>query len=330
MPFYNGARYAQSAIDSIVAQSSPPLELIVVNDGSHVEAAQIIHELVAAVSPVLKATVIDQENLGQSAARNAGALAAKGELLAFIDQDDLWHPEHLARLAADFEGDAELGWTYSDFSEIDSNGLLMTREFIRHQGSTHPKTSVHELIAEDVMVLPSASVIRKTAFTAVGGFDPRLRGYEDDDLFVRMFQGGWTSRFYPESLASFRVHRGSSSDKSLFRDSRMIYFHKLVEQFPDDHRRHRFFVSHVIVPRMVRSTLSEYSHAVQSKLYREAREIAGCIATITKAGSRVTGRQRLGLMILHRPRLSRALINVNRSLPRFLRSRAVSVLLPRY
>ena len=113
---------------------------------------------------------------------------ATGELLAFLDQDDLWYPRHLAALSPSFGSDPELGWAYSDFDEIDGDGRLITRQFIAAHQMNHPKTTLHQILGSDLMVLPSASVLRRSAYLAVGGFDVELSGYEDDELFLRMFR----------------------------------------------------------------------------------------------------------------------------------------------
>ena len=71
------------------------------------------------------------------------------------------------------------------------------------------------------MVVPSASVVRRAAFEEVGGFDETLRGYEDDDLYVRGFRAGWRFAFHAEALTAFRVHDSSDSVSGRFIESRV-------------------------------------------------------------------------------------------------------------
>ena len=77
------------------------------------------------------------------------------------------------------------------------------------------------------MVLPSASVLRRSMFEQVGGFDEELCGYEDDDLFVRCFRAGWGHRFISQSLTRFRIHGDSSSSSPRFIASRLRHAEKL-------------------------------------------------------------------------------------------------------
>ncbi len=319
LPFFNGAAYIQGALASILQQSVLPIEIIVINDGSTSEAAAELHEAISQNGTKVPIRVIEQENAGQSASRNRGVAIAEGELIAFLDQDDEWHPEHLRRLSAPFESRTDLGWAYCDFDEIDGRGGVVTRRFMHVHKIHHPKLSIAEILGNDLMILPSASIIRKTAPEQAGGFESRLRGYEDDDLFIRVFQSGWTSEFLKDSLTSFRVHQGSSSDNSSFRRSRMVFFQKVAEKFPDDHRLNRFYVTDLIVPRLLNSTLNEYSSALQARQFEEARSIADSIKTLIAGRDRVGLGARLGIAVLHRPRLCRSILRFRQALPRFLR-----------
>jgi glycosyltransferase involved in cell wall biosynthesis len=319
LPYYNGSAHIRGAIASVVRQTVRPLELIVINDGSSEEHTAELRRVVDEYAEDIPIRLIEHENCGQSASRNRGVEAANGDLLAFLDQDDEWAPEHIERLAAHFDTKPDLGWAYSDFDEVDGRGRTVTRQFIRAHKHSHPKLSIHEILGDDLMVLPSASILRKAAVEQVGGFDTRLRGYEDDDLFIRVFQAGWTSEFLPESLTRFRVHEGSSSDNSSFRTSRMIFFEKMSEEYPDDYRLNRLYVSEVLVPRLLASTVSEYSSALAAQRYADARRIADSIGALLAGRPTVSMRARIGVAVMRRPRLCKWILQVRRSLPRFLR-----------
>jgi hypothetical protein len=202
MPLYNGREHCAAALRSVLAQTRLPDEVIVIDDGSSDGSLDVVRNV---VSP-LPVKLLEQPNRGQSAARNEAARVATGDLLAFIDQDDLWHPEHLAVLAAPFEDQPDLGWTYSDFDEIDGASRTVTHRYLAEHGVDVERRTLASFLGSDLMMLPSAAVIRASAFEAVGGFDEDLCGYEDDDLFVRLFRAGWRYRFEERSLTSFRVH----------------------------------------------------------------------------------------------------------------------------
>ena len=80
----------------------------------------------------------------------------------------------------------------------------------------------------------------RRAFDAVGGFDERLRGYEDDDLFLRMFSAGYDNVFLNRALSQWRVFSGSASFSARMAISRMLYFRKLLAEFPDEPDQGRF------------------------------------------------------------------------------------------
>ncbi|PYQ63226.1 MAG: hypothetical protein DMF53_10750 [Acidobacteria bacterium] len=207
LPVFNGRRFLPGAVRSVLAQTLPPCELIVVDDGSSDGSLEELDNLPPAPFPV---RVLRQANAGQSAARNAAAREATGEYLAFLDQDDAWYPRHLEELVAPLAADPAAGWAYCDFDEMDAGGNLVTRAFIRAQGVVHPKRTIYECVEGDLMVLPSASVMRRGAFEAAGGFDEALSGYEDDDLFVRFFRLGWEHVFVDRPLLRFRIHASGS------------------------------------------------------------------------------------------------------------------------
>jgi hypothetical protein len=82
-------------------------------------------------------------------------------------------------------------------------------------------------------IVPSATLISRTAFLAVGGFDPKLRGYEDDDLFLRFFLAGYSSKFTPEAVTVWTMNTTSTSFTESMARSRFIYFKKLLKTFPE-------------------------------------------------------------------------------------------------
>ena len=100
-----------------------------------------------------------------------------------------------------------------------------------------------------MFVLPGRSLISRKAFDAVGGFDERLSGYEDDDLFLRLFRAGYANVFLETALSKWRIYPGSSSYTDRMRRSRAIYAEKPFEEYKDDPDRSRFIratcLSHV-------------------------------------------------------------------------------------
>lgn len=255
IPLFNGARVITQALDSVFAQSVAPIEVIVVDDGS-TDDGPAITERYATRQPL---TLYRKPNGGQSSARNFGVERACGNLIAFLDQDDIWYPQHLRELSRPFlRDDGEtLGWTYSDLDEIGEDGGLRARYVLSEGSAEHPKTRLEKCLGEDMFILPSASMVARSAFNAVGGFDERLRGYEDDDLFTRLFHAGYRNVYIDQPLGQWRVYSGSSSHSSSMAVSRMVYARKLLSRFPDQPNAKRFYASELIAPRFLRQVVSE-------------------------------------------------------------------------
>lgn len=260
IPLYNGARFIREALESIFDQELAADEVIVVDDGSTDGGAAIVSE-VARRYPI---RLLSKENGGQSSARNMGVDHAHGDLIAFLDQDDAWYPNHLAELVKPFleTCSIELGWAYSSLDEINEAGEMVEHDILKPFRSSHPKQDLASCLKEDMFVLPSASLISREAFRRVGGFDERLSGYEDDDFFLRMFLAGFTNAYIRTALSKWRIYLTSSSYSQRMAVSRAIYARKLIERFPDDHDRGRYNVRDMIAPRFFRTMAGEMRRAL--------------------------------------------------------------------
>jgi hypothetical protein len=245
---------------------------------------------------------------------------SSGDLLAFIDQDDLWHPDHIRSLTAPFASNSRLGWAFSDFDEINLEGMVNTRSFFETVGiDPAQRSTLGSLVAGDIMVLPSASVLRAEAFHDVGGFDRELQGYEDDDLFIRFFRKGWESVMVARPLTTSRVHSGSSSAGPTFQRSRIRFLDKLIATVPDEPWMNRFLVTDLVMPRLFNTTLTEYcialrvlDHDAAIGLERTARELSA----LTHQKSLL---RRIELALLARPSAMRRFLKSYEALPRRLR-----------
>ncbi|MFL6088543.1 MAG: glycosyltransferase family 2 protein [Aeromicrobium sp.] len=270
IPLYNGARYIAEAIESVLAQSVRPDEIIVVNDGSDDDGPAIAEKF-----EPRGVTVLHKENGGQGSARNLGVANSTSDVICFLDQDDLWYPNHVELLLkaythalASHQG-RELGWAYGNLDEIDENGMFVSERFLDRLGSTHPKTSLEDCLAQDMFVLPGASLVSRTAFDAVGGFDEMFRGYEDDDLFLRIFRLGYRNVYLDKPITQWRIYGGSTSYTPTMARSRVRYFHKLVDEFArDDEELGRDYVQDTIAPRFVFKAAAEYRRALRRSDFR--------------------------------------------------------------
>jgi glycosyltransferase involved in cell wall biosynthesis len=255
IPLYNGARWIEAAIKSVLDQTVPPNEFIIVDDGSTDDGPAIV-ERIAKEHP--RTRLLRKPNGGQSSARNFGVAQSTSRLIALLDQDDVWYANHLEKLMEPFQHSTNgvpLGWVYGNLDEVDENGLLVRRSVLDTVPATHPKRVLVDCLRHDMFVLPSASLISREAFLAVGGFDDRLSGYEDDDLFLRLFRAGFDNVYINESLTRWRLFAGSTSYTDRMARSRLIYAQKLIDAYPDDKYRHRQYANDFIAPRFVRSII---------------------------------------------------------------------------
>jgi glycosyltransferase involved in cell wall biosynthesis len=318
MPVYNGVSYLKASIGSAATQTLQPLEIIVVDDGSGDDSAAFA----AALETPFPKQVLRVENGGQSRARNLAAGLAKGAYLAFLDHDDIWHREHLERLVKPLEEDPELGWSYCDIDEMDHDAQVVHRQWLRmlNPDVEHPKRSLYNLLASDMFIFPSAAVVRATAFRAVGGFDERLAGYEDDDLFLRLFRAGWGNAFIAEALTRYRRHLSSSAFSERMWGSREIFAAKLMETFPDDRDLARFWVRDLIAPRFYRIGLEEYlRHLARGRhdLCARALELTRRYAALSRPALRRRIRQAIAFRLMRHPRLFARVYTLTRRDTRF-------------
>ncbi|HEX5453942.1 MAG TPA: glycosyltransferase family A protein [Stellaceae bacterium] len=269
IPLYNGARWIERAINSVLGQTLPPDEFIVVDDGSTDEGPEIVERLCGQY-PI---TLLRKENGGQSAARNFGVAHSTGDLIALLDQDDIWYPTHLEEMIKPFLEDksGRLGWVYTDFDEVDANGQMVTKRLIGNLAE-HPKRSLLRCLSENMLITPGASLIRRTAFEAVEGFDIRLSGYEDDDLFLRLFRAGYDNIFIDTALSQWRIFEGSSGHSNRMYASAMIYMDKLMQEFPDDLFRGHYYGRDLIAPRFVQTMMMIYGRSMRNKNAAQCRE----------------------------------------------------------
>ena len=174
MPAYDGAKYIGAAIESILAQSYQPVEIIVVDDGSPVP----MEDSVAGYGPAVR--YVRQENAGTAAARNHGVREARGEFIALLDQDDLWLPQKLERQIPRFGEDPGIGLVAAWMEVFDSETGEVEGAF-----EPPPELTVHDMLG---FTLPPVQtmVFRRSALEKIGGFDASCPGTDDWDINIRI------------------------------------------------------------------------------------------------------------------------------------------------
>ncbi len=188
VPVRNGANFLGEALESALAQSLPPEEVIVVDDGSADGSADIAR--------AFSARVIPNDGHGVSAARNAGIVASRGEVIALLDHDDLWEPHKLERQVAYLAARPELSFVWSRVRVLVEAGVERP-EWVQEEFVTGPG---HRAAAT------SSLVVRREAFAQIGWFATNLAEAEDLDWILRARDAGMKSAMVDEVLARYRIH----------------------------------------------------------------------------------------------------------------------------
>jgi glycosyltransferase involved in cell wall biosynthesis len=306
IPLYNGHRFIFEAIASVLNQTRIPDEIIVVDDGStNPLGAQIVEAFIPRDKRV---RLLRKPNGGQSSARNFGVAHFTATHIAFLDQDDRWYPGHVEALLRPFKkkrDGAPLGWVHSNVDEIDEGGNLVCKSILSVHGKDRAKPHLFDCLSDDLFITPSATLISRASFDAVGGFDERLCGYEDDDLFLRLFRAGYDSAYLNASLSQWRIYGSSTSFTPRMRQSRDIYARKLMAAFPDNPARNLYITRDLIGPRFARLNYSDLLHGLAT---HDIARVDGALSSLRPFSKWLRQRQRIVVMlasILLRARLLR-------------------------
>ena len=200
VPAFNASTYIGEALTSIVHQTHKNWEIIVIDDGSTDATIDVLSGYASNIR------LIKQNNKGPAAARNLGAKSARGEWLAFLDADDTWAPDKLARQLLDV---GKANWSYTDmlFKGGVNDGLRDSEFTEKHEGEVLEKLVLGNFIST------STVLIRRRSFEESGGFDESLPSIEDWELWTRIASNNPVS-YVNEPLTRYRVHPSSTSRKT--------------------------------------------------------------------------------------------------------------------
>ena len=188
IPIYNRAGTIAQALNSVAHQILAPDQLIVVDDGSSDDTADCVRKWLQQHSPAFPARLVLQENTGAAGARNTGANAVReSNILAFLDSDDVWPPDYLARAAHVMNREPKaVGATADRYRVRTETGRGRLRRFSHLTGYVTPHLFNGPLPGQ------STTVYRATDFFEAGGFDPKLKCAEDQNLQLRLsLRGPW-------------------------------------------------------------------------------------------------------------------------------------------
>jgi glycosyltransferase involved in cell wall biosynthesis len=180
IPCYNRERFVGMAIESVLAQTYPNIQLIVVDDGSTDRSRQVLEQY---KGRLLLLEHPGGENRGQSASINLGLAHAVGKYVGILDSDDIWMPSKIAEQVAYLEANPDCGLVYGNGEAIDESGRRLYAMYgPGHEELNDPK----RVLLDCYFLVPNNSLVRKRVLDEVGGFDEALRAAQDHDMAIRI------------------------------------------------------------------------------------------------------------------------------------------------
>jgi glycosyltransferase involved in cell wall biosynthesis len=193
IPAYNEAGLVGSAIESVLRQSRPDWEAIVVDDGSTDGTAEAVHEFELRDPRV---RMVQKANEGLSAARNSGIDVARARYVTFLDSDDLLMPGYLDAMGAALDANPGAGFAYTDAWAMDADSHRIGRAtamsaWTPAEPAENPLDTIRQLIPNNFIFV--ATTLPRAVLDDVGRFDPELSSAEDYDLWLRILARGYAA-----------------------------------------------------------------------------------------------------------------------------------------
>jgi len=207
IPLYRGEAFIRDTLRSALGQTYPNIEIVVVNDGCPGESEETISDFLN--DPRIK--YIKQRNQGVAAARNTGIRASSGELIAFLDQDDLWLPEKLALQVQRFRGNPKVGLVHGNVRLVDKEGQRILEREDRWDADARLATGHCFPVLFDKNRLAMLTVcMRRDCFDTIGPFREDIPGVDDYEYWLRLSRR-YTFAHIDQPLALYRLHGANES-----------------------------------------------------------------------------------------------------------------------
>ncbi|ULA61338.1 MAG: Family 2 glycosyl transferase [Nitrospira sp.] len=264
IPTFNCERFIGRTVDSALRQTYRDFEIIVVDDGSTDGTRAVLAQYGDALH------YISQANQGASAARNAALSNATGEYIAYLDADDIWDPEKLARQVEYLDANPSCGFVHTEVAVIDEQDHVLHASFNKETGRTVPQGRCLRDILQRSHIQTLTVLERRSAFERAGKFDLRLPVAQDYLHWIQVVLQGYEVGYLPEPLGQYRWRAGSlmSSQRRLLGDITKIYDILLNE--------HRLGEIH---GREIRRLIDTQLYTNQRQLaYLERLECSGAVA----------------------------------------------------
>jgi glycosyltransferase involved in cell wall biosynthesis len=223
IPTFNCARFIERAIDSALAQTYADYEIVVVDDGSTDDTRQVLARYGD------KVRYVHQPNGGLSSARNLALAHASGELIAYLDADDIWYPHRLERQVAFLDARPDCGFVHSDVTIIDEADRVLHQRFNAETRRPVPEGACTLDLLRRCHVQVPTVLERRACIERVGNFDGRLKTAQDYLHWIRIAMAGMAVGYIAEPLAMYRRTTSSlSSSPRRVLDDCVIIFEELL------------------------------------------------------------------------------------------------------
>ncbi len=243
IPVYNAADSLEECLESVFKQTFKDYEIIIVNDGSQDKSAELIEALLSKQEGI-SYQLQHQENQGLGASRNKAISLAKGDYCAFLDADDMWHPEKLASCYQYLSKDKNCDVLYH---AVDNFGLKAD-----YPRRVFPINSAQEILDKGLPIVPSAAILkRSTALAFPFQVDDRFHGAEDLFLWLELMEARKQFCYWPEAKSYYHEDGGMSS--------------RLAEHLKKVEAVYEHFHQKGLYPR------TSFEKAIQRKYYEAAR-----------------------------------------------------------
>lgn len=219
IPCYNGAKFIAETIQSVINQTYPNWELIIVNDGSSDNSEKLIKTL---IDKEFRATLVNKTNSGVSDTRNKGISFAKGDYITFLDADDVWFKDNLEKKVT-FLSSKNFDIVYSFYSTINEHSKSLT---IKHEGTSNPTLKDFLYLKGNYNTKPSGLLYAKKIFTNFQGFDTNLSNNADQDILIQLVAKGFKIGLIEEILWNYRIHENNMSNNVSILEKDTLYLFK--------------------------------------------------------------------------------------------------------
>ena len=227
IPTYNGARFIRDAVASACRQTRQPIEVLVVDDASSDRTVEIVEQMAAEMPVPVRVLHMPANSGGPVAPMNLGVEHAQGDLIAFLDQDDCMEPTKLERLGALLERYPDTGLAFGQQRDIDTAGNQQPihekwyRRFPSTDSRLEADDELRRLISDGYYYGGAGgTMIRKSAWEAVGGFRPQFRITWDHDFALRATMRGFAVGYAADIVFQHRLHGNNLQ----YRDGGLLHY----------------------------------------------------------------------------------------------------------